>query len=88
MHAEATRVPGVEVVRFGASLTFANKDVLRRAVIKLVEKSDNEQRLAERDSRPLKPRLQVHDGGRNISGWCSRVEVWVFLSSSIMFNRQ
>ncbi|CBJ48292.1 sulfate permease [Ectocarpus siliculosus] len=52
------RQPGVEVIRFGASLTFANKDVFRRAVIKVVEKADAERRLAESQGRPPKVALQ------------------------------
>ncbi|CAN0275089.1 unnamed protein product, partial [Hapterophycus canaliculatus] len=55
---DAQRQPGVEVMRFGASLTFANKDVFRRAVIKVVEKSDNERRLAELNGHPPKVALQ------------------------------
>ena len=49
----------MEVLRFGASLTFANKDVFRRAVIKVVEKADNERRLAESHGHPTKVPLQV-----------------------------
>lgn len=56
---DAERQPGVEVMRFGASLTFANKDVFRRAVIKVVEKSDKERRLAESNGNPPKVALQV-----------------------------
>lgn len=55
----AERVPGVEVMRFGAPLTFANKDLFRGAVIKLVDKSDSERRLAEKHGLPQKPPLQV-----------------------------
>ncbi|CAM9897737.1 unnamed protein product [Sphacelaria rigidula] len=55
----AVRLPGVEVLRFGASITFANKDVLRRAVVKMVEKSDTEVRHADKEGRPRKPPLQV-----------------------------
>lgn len=46
-------------MRFGASLTFANKDVFRRSVIKLVERSDNERRAAEISGDPVKPPLQA-----------------------------
>lgn len=56
---DAKKLPGVEVMRFGASLTFANKDVFRRSVIKLVERSDNERRVAEANGAPVKPPLQV-----------------------------
>lgn len=59
---DAQRQPGVEVIRFGASLTFANKDVFRRAVIKVVEKADAERRLAESQGRPPKVALQVTRG--------------------------
>eukprot|EP00752_Nemacystus_decipiens_P016306 g14582.t1 len=55
---DAQRQPGVEVLRFGASLTFANKDVFRRTVIKVVEKADNERRLAELQGHPTKVPLQ------------------------------
>ncbi|CAM9306415.1 unnamed protein product [Discosporangium mesarthrocarpum] len=44
---EAVKLPGLEVLRFGASLNFANKDTLRRAVIKLVEKSDKAAKIAQ-----------------------------------------
>lgn len=47
-------------MRFGAPLTFANKDVFRRAVIKMVERSDSEVHHAERDGLPVKPPLQVY----------------------------
>lgn len=56
---DAVALPGMEVMRFGASLTFANKDVFRRAVIKIVEKSDNERRRAETNGGPEKPPIQV-----------------------------
>ncbi|CAB1121451.1 sulP [Ectocarpus sp. CCAP 1310/34] len=55
---DAQRQPGVEVIRFGASLTFANKDVFRRAVIKVVEKADAERRVAESQGKPAKVALQ------------------------------
>lgn len=61
---DAQRQPGVEVLRFGASLTFANKDVFRRTVIKVVERADNERRLAELQGLPTKTPLQVFAGVR------------------------
>lgn len=47
-------------MRFGASLTFANKDVFRRSVIKLVEKADKEARIAEKLGLPKRVPLQVN----------------------------
>lgn len=56
---DAQRQPGVEVLRFGSSMTFANKDVFRRTIIKVVEKADNERRLAESQGNSSKVPLQV-----------------------------
>lgn len=47
-------------MRFGASLTFANKDVFRRSVIKLVEKADKEARILEELGLPKNVPLQVN----------------------------
>lgn len=57
--ADARKIPGVEIMRFGAPLTFANKDRFRQAAIELVEQSMNEGHLARELGRVPEPPLQV-----------------------------
>lgn len=78
-------------MRFGSSLTFANKDVFRRSVIKLVEKSDNEARIAEKLGLPKRVPLQVNldvedkgvSNGRQPLGWFHDICVCLALSMPV-----